>query len=328
MINIESQYMGLKLRNPIVAGSSGLTNAVENIIELEKNGIAAVVLKSLFEEQIHYSANETLMQDEYTNLYPEAEDYIRNYTTENDVNSYLRLIENAKKEVTIPVIASINCISDTKWIDYAKKIESAGADGLELNIAVLPSDPNKDSSDNEKIYFDVTREITKVLKIPVAIKLSYYFSGLAKTLTRLSWTGIKALVLFNRFYSPDIDIEHEELKSSFVFSSPSEIALPLRWIAMLSPIVECDIAASTGVHDGTGLIKQLLVGANVVQIASVLYQKGFKEIGSMIDQLESWMDRHNYRSIDDFRGKLSIAKTENPAAYERIQFMKHFSGIE
>ncbi len=328
MVNLESQYMGLKLRNPIVAGSSGLTNAVENIIELEKNGIAAVVLKSLFEEQIHYSANETLMQDEYTNLYPEAEDYIRNYTAENDVNSYLRLIENAKKEVTIPVIASINCISDTKWIDYAKRIEAAGADGLELNIAVLPSDPHKESSENEKIYFDVTREITKVLTIPVAIKLSYYFSGLAKTFTSLSWTGIKALVLFNRFYSPDIDIEHEELKSSFVFSSPSEIALPLRWIAMLSPIVECDIAASTGVHDGTGLIKQLLVGANVVQIASVLYQKGFKEIGSMIDQLESWMDRHNYRSIDDFRGKLSVAETENPAAYERIQFMKHFSGIE
>jgi len=320
--------MGLKLRNPIVAGSSGLTNSVENIIELEKNGIAAVVLKSLFEEQIHYSASHTLMQDEYKNLYPEAEDYIRNYTAENDINSYLRLIENTKKAVTIPVIASINCISDAKWISYAKKIEAAGADGLELNIAVLPSDPNKESSENEKIYFDITREITKALNIPVAIKLSYYFSGLAKTMKSLSWTDIKALVLFNRFYSPDIDIEHEEIKSSFVFSSPSEIALPLRWIAMLSPIVECDIAASTGVHDGTGLIKMLLVGADVVQIASVLYQKGFREIGSMIDQLESWMDRHNYRNIDDFKGKLSVAKTENPAAYERIQFMKHFSGIE
>jgi dihydroorotate dehydrogenase (fumarate) len=320
--------MGLNLRNPIVAGSSGLTNSVENIIEMEKNGIAAVVLKSLFEEQIIHSASHTIMQGEYINQYPEAEDYIRNYTTENDVNNYLRLVEDAKKAVTIPVIASINCISDSEWIDYAKKIEAAGADGLELNIAVLPSDPNKESSENEKVYFDITRKVIKALDIPVAIKLSYYFSGLAKTLTSLSWTGIKALVLFNRFYSPDIDIEHEEVKSSFVFSTPSEIALPLRWIAMLSPIVECDIAASTGVHDGTALIKQLLAGANVVQIASVLYQKGFREIGSMIDQLENWMDRHNYRSIDDFRGKLSVANTENPAAYERIQFMKHFSGIE
>jgi len=328
MINIESRYMGLHLRNPIVAGSSGLTNSVENIIEMEKNGIAAVVLKSLFEEQIQNSASHTIMQGEYINQYPEAEDYIRNYSAENDVTNYLRLIESAKNSVSIPIIASINCITNSEWTDYAKKIEAAGADGLELNVAVLPSDPNKESSENEQVYFDITRKVVKELNIPVAIKLSYYFSGLAKMLTNLSWTGIKALVLFNRFYSPDIDIEHEEVKSSFVFSTPSEIALPLRWVAMLSPLVECDIAASTGVHDGTGLIKQLLAGANVVQIASVLYQKGFREIGSMTEQLENWMDRHNYRNIDDFRGKLSIAKTENPAAYERIQFMKHFSGIE
>jgi len=320
--------MGLELRNPIVAGSSGLTNSVENIVELEKNGIAAVVLKSLFEEQIYHGAGHTIMQRKSANLYPETEDYIRNYTAENDLNSYLRLIEDAKKTVTIPVIASINCISDAEWIAYAKKTEEAGADGLELNIAVLPSDPNRESSENEKTYFDITRKVTKELKIPVSIKLSHYFSGLAKTLTDLSETNIKAMVLFNRFYSPDIDIEHEEIKSSFVFSTPADIAMPLRWIAMLSPIVKCDIAASTGVHDGTGLIKQLLVGADVVQIASVLYQKGFREIGSMIDQLESWMDRHNYRNIDDFRGKLSVANTENPAAYERIRFMKYFSGIE
>lgn len=328
MIDLESQYMGLKLRNPIVAGSSGLTNSVENIIELEKNGIAAVVLKSLFEEQIRYRASQTIMEGEYVNLYPEAEDYIRNYTAENAMNTYLRLIENAKRAVSIPVIASINCISDTKWMTYAKKIETAGADGLELNVAVLPSDPDKEGAENEKIYFSIARKISQELKIPVAIKLSYYFSGLAKTLTNLSWTGIKALVLFNRFYSPDIDVEHEEVKSSFVFSTPSDVALPLRWIAMLSPIVKCDIAASTGAHDGNALIKLLLVGADVVQIASVLYKKGFREVGSMIEQLESWMDRHNYSSIDEFRGKLSVAETENPAAYERIQFMKHFSGIE
>ena len=328
MINLECQYMGLKLRNPLIAGSSGLTHSVENIVELEKNGIGAVVLKSLFEEQIHQSASHTLMQDELANQYPEAEDYIRNYTAQNDVNNYLRLIEQAKNAVSVPIIASINCINDEEWMDYARKIETAGADALELNIAVLPSDPNRESSENEKVYFDIAREITRKLHIPVSLKLSYYFSGLAKTLINLSWTGIKGLVLFNRFYSPDIDIEHEEVKSSFVFSSPAELALPLRWVAMLSPFVKCDIAASTGVHDGTALIKQLLAGATTVQIASVLYQKGFQEIGSMVDQLENWMDRHNYSTIDDFRGKLSVAKTENPAAYERIQFMKHFSGIE
>lgn len=328
MVNLESRYLGLTLKNPLIAGSSGLTRSVENIVEMEKNGIGAVVLKSLFEEQIHHSASHTLMLDEVANQYPEAEDYIRNYTAENDVSTYLRLIEQAKEAVSIPIIASINCINDEEWMDYAKKIESAGADALELNIAVLPSNPEIEGCDNEKVYFDIARQITEALHIPVSLKLSYYFSGLAKTMINLSWTGIKGLVLFNRFYSPDIDIEHEEVKSSFVFSSPDEIALPLRWIAMLSPFVKCDIAASTGVHDGTALIKLLLAGATTVQITSVLYQKGFREIGSMIDKLESWMDRHNYSSIDAFRGKLSVDKTENPAAYERIQFMKHFSGIE
>jgi len=328
MVNIETSYMGLKLRNPLIVGSSGLTNSVENIIEIEKNGAAAVVLKSLFEEQIHHSASHTLMQNEYTNLYPEAEDYIRNYSSENDVSRYLKLISEAKQAVKIPIIASINCISDTQWISYAKKMEEAGADGLELNIAVLPSNPEKEGRENEEIYFKIIEQVTKDVKIPVALKLSYYFSGLANILTKLSWTGIGALVMFNRFYSPDIDIEHEEVTSSFVFSSPSELALSLRWVAMLSPVVKCDIAASTGIHDGKALIKQLLAGADAVQIASVLYKKGFHEINSMIEDLESWMDRHNYQTIDAFRGKLSVSKAKNPAAYERIQFMKHYSGIE
>ncbi len=328
MVDLKIKYMGLTLRNPIIVGSSGLTNSVENIIEIERNGAGAVILKSLFEEQIHHTANHTLMQDEYTNLYPEAEDYIRNYTTENDVNRYLNLVSEAKKAVNIPVIASMNCISDVHWISFAKKIENAGADGLELNIAVLPSNPDKGGRENEEIYFEIIEKIEKNLSIPIALKLSYYFSGLAQTITKLSWTGINALVLFNRFYSPDVDIEHEEIKSSFVFSSPSDIAISLRWVAMLSPFVKCDIAASTGVHDGKALIKQLLAGATAVQIASVLYKKGFKEIGIMLEYLESWMDRHNYQTIDEFRGKLSVSKAENPAAFERIQFMKHYSGIE
>jgi len=328
MVNITTRYLGLPLRNPVIAGSSGLTNSVENIIELEKNGVGAVVLKSLFEEQIHHAASHALLQDESANLYPEAEDYIRHYTSQNEVGNYLRLIEKAKQSVSIPVIASIHCISNAEWTDYGHQIEAAGADALELNVAVLPSDPEKDSSENEKIYFDIARKMSEELSIPVSMKLSYYFSGLAKTLINLSWTGIRGMVLFNRFYSPDIDIEHEEIKSSFVFSTPAEIALPLRWIAMLSPYVKCDLAASTGVHDGSGVIKQLLAGASAVQLASVLYQKGFQEVGSMIDMLKNWMERHHYTTIDEFKGKLSIAEIKNPAAFERIQFMKHFSGIE
>ena len=328
MVNLETTYMGLRLKNPIIVGSSGLTNSVENIIEIERKGAAAVVLKSLFEEQINFAAHKTLMQDEAANQDPEAEDYIRNYTRENDVSKYLDLIKKAKAAVDIPVIASINCISGDEWISFASNIEEAGADALELNIFVLPSDPNKSAADNEAVYFNIIDQVLSKVNIPVAVKISYYFSSLAKTVTQLAWKDIKGIVLFNRFFSPDIDIENFEVKTSNVFSSPSDIAISLRWIAMLSAHVKCDLAASTGVHDGTGLIKQLLAGAKAVQIASVLYKKGFKEIQSMLEELENWMDRKNFNTIEQFSGKMSIAKAENPAAYERVQFMKHFSGIE
>ncbi|MEE4260260.1 MAG: dihydroorotate dehydrogenase-like protein [Bacteroidales bacterium] len=328
MVNLEASYMGLKLKNPIIVGSSGLTNSVENIIEITKHGAGAVVLKSLFEEQIRHSASSTIMQNEFGNAYPEAEDYIRNYTRENDVANYLKLIEESKKAVDIPIIASVNCISNTEWIKFAKQIEDAGADALELNVFVLPSDPNRDGEQNEAIYFDIVQKVLEVVKIPVALKISHYFSSLAKTVTKLSWTGVKGIVLFNRFFSPDIDIENLEIKTTNVFSSPSDIAISLRWIAMMSSHVSCDLAASTGVHDGKALIKQLLAGAKAVQIASVLYKKGFKEIGLMLETLENWMDRKNYTRLDQFIGKMSVAEAENPAAYERVQFMKHFSGIE
>ena len=329
MANLETSWMGLKLKNPIIAGSSGLTNSVENIVELERNGVGAVVLKSLFEEQIANKVNNTMEQGEFANYYPEAEDYIRNYTHGNDLSVYLELIRSAKQSVKIPVIASINCVSDSNdWVSFAKKVEDAGADALELNIFILPSDPEKSGEENEKVYFKIIDKVTKAVSIPVAVKISYYFSGLAQFITKLSWTGIKGIVLFNRFFSPDIDIDKMEVKSSFVFSNPSELAISLRWIAMMSHHVKCELAASTGIHSGEAVIKQLLAGAEVVQIASVLYKKGFSEIGIMNRVLEEWMEKNNFNSLDDFRGKLSIAEYENPAAYERVQFMKHYSGIE
>jgi dihydroorotate dehydrogenase (fumarate) len=326
MINLECNYMGLKLRNPLIVGSSGLTNAVENIVEIERNGAGAVVLKSLFEEQIHNAADPAISRGAV--LYQEPEEYIRNFSRPEDLNGYLELIRKAKNSVDIPVMASINCISDQGWVTYAKHIQDAGADALELNISVLPSDPDREGADNEKAYFTITEKILKEITIPVAVKVSYYFSDLAKTLAVLSSSGVKGLVLFNRFFSPDFDIEREEPRTTFVFSTPSDIAISLRWVAMLSPIVKCDLCASTGVHDGTGLIKQLLAGARAVQIASVLYQKGFMEIASMIDYLENWMERHGYRTIGDFRGKLAGSALINPASNERMLFMKHFSGIE
>lgn len=320
--------MGLTLKNPIIVGSSGLTNSVENVIEIEKNGAGAIVLKSLFEEQILHSASSVLLQNLPANNYPEADDYIKNYTRTKDVDRYLDLIRLSKTAVSIPIIASINCISWNEWITFAKQIEDAGADALELNVFVLPSDPTKAGAENEATYFKVIEKVLKEVSIPVSLKISFYFSSLSQTVVKLSWTGVKSIVLFNRFYSPDIDIENFELKTTNVFSTPAELALPLRWIAMLSHQVKCDLAASTGIHDGHAAIKQLLAGAKAVQVASVLYKKGFKEIGIMLEQIESWMLRKGFQSVDQFVGKMSVKDRKNPADFERVQFMKHFSGIE
>ena len=328
MADLETTYMGLQLKNPIVVGSSGLTNSIENIIEIEREGAGAVVLKSLFEEQINQVAHQTFDQGDVTNYYPEALDYIKNYSTENDVAIYLDLIKECKEKVNIPIIASINCMGDNEWTSFAKKIEDAGADALELNIFVMPSDPKKSSTDNEQVYFDIVNKVTSIVSIPVSAKLSLYFSGLAKTMEMLSWTKIKSLVLFNRFFSPDIDINNFEIKSSNVFSTPSELAQSLRWVAMLSDKVDCEIASSTGVHNGEAAIKQLLAGAQAVQIASVLYKKGFKEIPAILNTISEWMDKKGFKTLDQFRGKMSVKKSENPAAWERVQFMKYFSGIE
>ena len=321
--------MGLKLKNPIIVGSSGLTNSVEKVAEIEKAGAGAVVLKSLFEEQIMFHTHKTVSQSDGGGyMYPEAEDYISNYTQENDVGEYLKLIRDCKATVSIPVIASINCVSSSEWMSFGKKIEEAGADGLELNIFILPSDPRRGSEENEKVYLDIAMTMVKELSIPVAIKLSYYFSGLAKTMLKLSWTGIKGVVLFNRFFSPDIDIDKFEVTATNVFSAPEELATSLRWVAMLSDRLHCDIAASTGVHSGEAVVKQLLAGAKSVQVASVVYKKGLQVIGEMTSFLEQWMNKHEFDSTTDFIGKMSIKAAQNPGAYERVQFMKHFAGIE
>jgi len=327
MADLSTTYLGLKLKNPMIVGSSGLTNSIEKIKEAEANEAGAVVLKSLFEEQILYSTHQAKNESIPSN-YPEAADYISNYTETEYVDKYLRLIKDAKSQTSLPIIASINCVSDKEWTKFASKIQDAGADALELNVFVLPSDNKRSGADNEKIYFNIIDKILNEISIPVAIKVSYYFSGLARFVTKLSWTGIKGIVLFNRFFSPDIDIDNFTIKATNVYSTADELPISLRWVAMLSDQIHCDVAASTGVHDSPALIKQLLAGANAVQMSSVLYKKGFSVLPGMKKDLETWMDKHGFKTIDDFRGKMSFKKAENPAAYERVQFMKHFSGIE
>lgn len=327
MADLSTTWMGLKLRNPLIVASSGLTGTLESVKAVEAHGAGAVVLKSLFEEQIVLETGLAEDQNEQHHYYAQAEDYIREYTRGNALNGYLDLIKSCKQTVDIPVIASINCVSQGEWLSFASQIEQSGADGLEINIFLPPSDSSRSSAENERLYADVLEKITRVVRIPVAAKISSYFSSLAAEAVALSNSGISGLVLFNRFFSPDFDIENFNVTAGGVFSSPTDIYNSLRWIAILSGRVQCDLAASTGVHDGKGLIKQLLAGARAVEIASVLYKKGFGEIGIMLDELEEYMERHRFLSTGEFIGRMSMAHAPNPAVYERVQFMKYFGGI-
>jgi dihydroorotate dehydrogenase (fumarate) len=330
-MNLSTNYLGLHLKNPIIAASSGLTDSVEKIIELEKHGAAAVVLKSLFEEEIIAEMDSKMKQMASTGfIYPETLDYYDKPENDEEESAlqYLKLIKDAKASVNIPIIASINCVSSKSWTYFPRQIEEAGADAIELNLFVLPTDFTRDNTDNESVYFEIISEVLKHVTIPVSIKISFYFSNLGSMVQRLSQTGIRGIVLFNRFYSPDIDIDKIQVTSGFVLSSPAELALSLRWTAIMSDRITCDIAASTGVHSGEDMIKQLLAGAKTVQIASALYKNYSGQIETMLIDLEDWMKAKNFNTIEDFRGKLAQKNIKNPAAYERIQFMKNFRGYK
>ncbi len=325
MADLSTTYLGLQLKNPVIAASSGLTESLKSIKELESNGAGAVVLKSIFEEDITHEYEALTREAKHLNYNAEHLDYLDYQIREKNTTYYTQLIKECKQEIGIPVIASINCFSSYEWEYFAQNCEKAGADALELNVFILPFDPGAKSENIEKIYFDIAETITRRISIPVSLKISLYFSNLAGTIQNLSKTGIKGLVLFNRFFSPDIDIENLNLTSSFVFSKAEEIALPLRWISMMSKRVNCDLSASTGIHDGEGVIKQILAGATTVQLASVLYNEGTTVIRKILKILEEWMDKKGFDKLDDFRGLMSQATSTNPSIYERVQFMKYFS---
>lgn len=327
MSNLQTSYLGLKLRNPIIVGSSGLTENIESLKELEAYGAGAVVLKSLFEEEITYELENNLRQMNTSGqtLYPEIFDMFDFGTVEDTLTKYLTLISEAKKELQIPVIASINCVSGKEWIFFAKKIQEAGADALELNVFTLPTDFNRTGNDNENVYFEIIDNLKKEISIPIALKISYYFSNLGQMIQRLSQTGVEGLVLFNRFFSPDFDIDNFRVIPSSLYSTPSDLTISLRWIALMADRVNCNLAASTGVHNGKAVIKQILAGADAVQVVSALYKNGKNYLKEMLVEMEDWMKKQGYESISDFKGKMSQSKSLNAAAYERAQFMKHFS---
>ena len=327
MADLTTKYMGLDLKNPIIAGSSGLTASVEKVKECAAAGAGAVVLKSIFEEQITAAVESIREASGSSYWHPEAEQYIREYGRHHAAEAYVDLIKGVKDAVDIPVIASVHCVSAGGWTEFVHKVELAGADGLELNVYVLPSDPRRDGRENEQVYFDVIEAVKGASSLPLALKIGSAFSSLSRTAVELSTTALDALVLFNRFYRFDFDIDGLKLVPGSYISSPEEIAKPLRWVSILSGQVECDIAATTGVHDGVGVVKQLLAGATAVQVCSTLYMNGVGHLESMLSELADWMSRHGYSSLDEFRGKMSQDVSEDPAAYERVQFMKGTGGV-
>lgn len=328
MIDLSTTYMGLELKSPVIVGSSGLTKNVASLEKIEKFGAGAVVLKSLFEEQIRHEIHKVFSHEDMQYAYTEAEDYIKNYARAHTLHEYLDFIQEAKKRVSMPVIASINCVSGTEWPAFAKEIEAAGADALELNVFLLPADVGQEGSAYEKVYFDVIENVKKQISIPIALKVSSHFSGLASMLKKLSWTGIQGLVLFNRFFNPDIDVDKLQVVPSNLYSSPEEISISLRWIAIMAGKVQCDLCASTGVHNGKGVIKQIMAGAQAVQVCSVLYKNGLSYLESIHQEMKEWMEKNQYQKPEQFSGKMSHLNADSPVAYHRVQFMKHFAGID
>lgn len=327
MINLKTQYLGLDLKNPIIVASSGLTASVDKIKKFAENGAAAIVLKSLFEEQLVNEGSHAV-EDDMDFLYPEAIDYISNYTKNKGINEYCNLIRESKAAVDIPIIASINCVSAGEWMSMAKLIEGAGADALELNIAILPSNDKNSSDANEAVYFSIIEKVRRVVSIPIALKISSYSAGLAKLIKRIDWTEkVNGIVMFNRFYNPDIDIDKLTVTHAGTFSHKEEYFKVLRWVALMSGKINADISATTGIHDAETVIKQLLAGAKTVQLASVLYNNGPETIQAMLFEIEKWMEAKGFKSIDEFRGMLNYEKTKSDAAFERIQFMKYFAEV-
>lgn len=317
------QYLGLDLKNPFVASSSPLTASIEKIEELYKAGIGAVVLKSIFEEQI---TGEAAVLRRY-NDYAEAAAYLRTYIGSDYVKSFTELIKEAKQRTDIPVIASINCATEGKWMDYARKIQEAGADALELNVFFLPTNPKIEGNDIVDKYLHLIEKVVSSVNIPVSVKLSMRFTNILNVTQQIYFRRAKGVVMYNRFFEPDIDIDKMEYVPADGLSSPKELHNSLRDIAVTSAIVPgLDISASTGIHSGEDAVKAILAGAKTVQLCSTILKNGMGAIGRMNDFVVEWMDRNTFDDVSDFCGLMNKKERLDDPALERVQYMKYFPG--
>ena len=323
-MDLSTTYMGLKLRSPLVPSAGPLTAAVGSIRALEDAGAGAVVLHSLFEEQLSHEAEAldyhltegTESFAEALSYFPEVDEY------RLGPDQYLELISGAKEAVDIPVIASLNGVTPGGWTAYAKQMQEAGADALELNVYYVATDPNMSAEDVEKRYTDVMNAVKSNVSIPVAMKLSPFFSATGAMAKRLDQAGADALVLFNRFYQPDIDLDELEVVPNLVLSSSHEMRLPLRWIAVLYGKVEASLAATSGVATGYDVLKLLMAGADVAQTCSALLRKGDGQVKTMLTEMTNWMEEHEYESVEQMKGSMSQKSVADPSAFERANYMK------
>lgn len=324
-VDITTKYLGLDLANPLVASASPLTGKLNTLVQLEEAGAAAVVLPSLFEEQIEHDSWAVHDLYEYGSaISPESfGGYVPEMTGYNTgPEHYLELLEKAKDNLTIPVIASLNGMSPGGWTRYARTMQEAGADALELNVYRVATDINMTGSEIEKGYIDLVSDVKESIDIPLAVKISPYFSSLASMCRRLVEAGANGLVLFNRFYQPDINLEELQVKPDIVLSSPVNLRLPLRWTAILRGRLDASIAASSGVHTGEDVVKLLLSGADVTQMASALLKYGPSHLATVLFEMESWFAERDYTSIEQGKGSLSQASSADPEAFERTNYMR------
>lgn len=328
MADLSTSYMGLALNNPVIVGSSDLTMSVDRIKQCEDAGAGAVVLKSLFEEQLEDEVRHARSQASFPDDHTEAHDYIRNTALNLSEDRYLGLIREAKRSVSIPVIASLNCIRPDWWTSYSTRLADAGADGIELNIAIMPTYLMQTAAEIENNYVRIVKSVRDKVSLPIAVKIGPYFSSLPHTARALRNAGADVLVLFNRFTRFDIDIDKLTMAHRYNFSTPEDIHLSLRWIAVLADQSGCQLASATGVHDGTGVVKQLLAGAQAVQVCSVLLQNGLGVLDGMLQFLDTWMVRNGFKDLDQFRGRMSLELGGKPDFYQRQQYIRVLAGAE
>lgn len=326
-MDTKTKYLGLELKSPVIAGSCGLTADVDKMVQMEAAGAGAVVVKSVFEEQIIHDIKRNTHMVAPTDNYGDSYEYIAQHVADDSLERHFSMIREAKRRLSIPVIGSINSFSYENWLTYAKKFEDTGCDALELNMAILPYETSMSADDVERTFTQIINTLRKSISIPISIKVGPYFTDMAKQMQQLSWMGIQGVTMFNKSVQVDIDTENETMKNASFLSTHEDMYNTLRWVALLSKKMRCDLSASTGVYSGDDVVKMLLAGATTVQVVSALYKNGIDALLDINAGLQAWMQKKGYDSVAQFRGKLAVSPAEKASVAMRTQFMKYFAEI-